>query len=218
MCSVAPPIVTRCARRRNILASTDLTGGEDPEDDTAYPLLARTTDDGPGKLLVIRDIIFEGDLATTQKWLGPASRLISLANYDRVELIDVEGRWASETGFHLAYCDEVRAHRISLNHIAARGLDGSNCSDVAVIRAGVMPPERSQQTRTVKGGQVAAASTIGAGAIGAIQETTVGQAHEALVGVVPYLDAAKWGLLAVTLIGIGVMLWARIDDRRMGLR
>jgi hypothetical protein len=40
----------------------------------------------------------------------------------------------------------------------------------------------------------------------------------ALVGVVPYLDAAKWGLLAVTLIGIGVMLWARIDDRRMGLR
>ena len=44
------------------------------------------------------------------------------------------------------------------------------------------------------------------------------QAHEALVGVVPYLDAAKWGLLTVTLIGIGVMLWARIDDRRKGLR
>ena len=76
---------------------------------------------------------------------------------------------------------------------------------------------RAQQTRTVKGGQVAAAGTIGAGAIGAIQET-VAQAHEALVGVVPYLDAAKWGLLAVTLIGIGVMLWARIDDRRKGLR
>jgi hypothetical protein len=56
----------------------------------------------------------------------------------------------------------------------------------------VVPPERSlQQTRTVKGGQVAAAGTIGAGAIGAIQET-VGQAHEALVGVVSYLDAAKW--------------------------
>ena len=90
--------------------------------------------------------------------------------------------------------------------------------DAALVRAGVMPPQRSlQQTRTVKGGQVAAASTIGAGAIGAIQET-VGQAHEALVGVVPYLDAAKWGLLAVTLIGIGIMLWARIDDRRMGLR
>jgi hypothetical protein len=61
--------------------------------------------------------------------------------------------------------------------------------DAALVRAGVMLPQRSlQQTRTVKGGQVAAAGTIGAGAIGAIQET-VGQAHEALVGVVPYLDA-----------------------------
>jgi hypothetical protein len=76
--------------------------------------------------------------------------------------------------------------------------------DAALVRAGVIPPQRSlQQTRTVKGGQVAAAGTIGAGAIGAIQET-VGQAHDALIGVVPYLDAAKWGLLAVTLIGIGV--------------
>ena len=65
---------------------------------------------------------------------------------------------------------------------------------------------------------MAVAGTIGAGAIGGAIQETVGQAHEALVGVVPYLDAAKWGLLAVTLIGIGVMLWARIDDRRMGLR
>ena len=37
--------------------------------------------------------------------------------------------------------------------------------DAALVRAGVIPPERSlQQTRTVKGGQVAAAGTIGAGA------------------------------------------------------
>src|SRR5512134_1217542 len=112
--------------------TTGLTGGVDPSDGTAYPLLSRTTDDGPGKRLVVRDIIFEGDLATTQKWLGPASRLIALANYDRVELIDVEGRWASETAFHLSYCDQVRAHRINLNRIAADGLDASNCADVAV--------------------------------------------------------------------------------------
>ena len=75
--------------------TTGLTGGTDPGDNTAFPLLARATDDGPGKRLVIRDIIFEGDLATTQKWLGDASRLIALANYDRVELVDVEGRWGS---------------------------------------------------------------------------------------------------------------------------
>src|SRR4029434_6921702 len=90
--------------------------------------------------------------------------------------------------------------------------------DAALVCAGVVPPERSlQQTRTVKGGQVAAAGTIGAGAIGAIQDT-VSQAHDALAGVVPYLDAAKWGLLAVTLIGIGIMLRARVDDQRKGLR
>jgi len=29
---------------------------------------------------------------------------------------------------------------------------------------------------------------------------------------------AKWALLIVTLVGIGVMLWARIDDHRKGLR
>jgi hypothetical protein len=92
--------------------TTGLSGGIDPEDDTAYPLLTRTTDDGPGKRLVIRDIIFEG--------------------YDRIELIGVEGRWASETGFHLSYCDQVRAHRINLNRIAAIGLDVSNCSDASV--------------------------------------------------------------------------------------
>ncbi|MGZ8311606.1 MAG: hypothetical protein ACXW3X_04235, partial [Rhodoplanes sp.] len=112
--------------------TTGLTGGVDPGDNTAFPLLARATDDGPGKRLVIRDIIFEGDLAVTQKWLGDASRLITLANYDRIELIDVEGRWGSETAFHLAYCDQVRATRVYLNHIAANGLDASNCAEVAV--------------------------------------------------------------------------------------
>jgi hypothetical protein len=51
----------------------------------------------------------------------------------------------------------------------------------------------------------------------AVQQT-IDPAREALAGIVPYLDAAKWLLLIVTLIGIGVMLWARIDDRRKGLR
>src|SRR5512144_399832 len=94
--------------------------------------IADAIDDGPGKRLVIRDIIFEGDLENTRKWLGNASRLIALANYDRVELIDVEGRWGSQTGFHLAYCDDVRATRINLNRIAAIGLDVSNCANIAV--------------------------------------------------------------------------------------
>ena len=59
--------------------------------------------------------------------------------------------------------------------------------------------------------------TLGAGAIEAVQET-LEPATSALVVIAPYLETAKWLLLAVTLIGIGVMLWARIDDRRKGLR
>ena len=43
--------------------TTGLTGGDDPGDDTAYRLLSRDTDDGPGKTLIISNMIFEGDLA-----------------------------------------------------------------------------------------------------------------------------------------------------------
>lgn len=90
--------------------------------------------------------------------------------------------------------------------------------DAALVRAGVLPPERPlAETRTVRGGQAAATGSLGAAAIEAVQET-IGPAQDALVGIAPYLDAAKWALLLVTLIGIGVMLWARIDDHRKGLR
>lgn len=90
--------------------------------------------------------------------------------------------------------------------------------DAALVRAGILPPERPLgETRTVRGGQAAATGTLGAAAIEAVQKT-IGPAQDALVGIAPYLDAAKWALLLVTLVGIGVMLWARIDDRRRGLR
>lgn len=88
----------------------------------------------------------------------------------------------------------------------------------ALVLAGVEPEVQSlQKTRTVKGGQTATAATAGLGALEAVQQT-IDPARDALVGIVPYIDAAKWLLLAVTLIGIGVMLWARIDDRRKGIR
>jgi hypothetical protein len=90
--------------------------------------------------------------------------------------------------------------------------------DAALVRAGVLPPGRPlSQSRTVRGGQAAATGTLGAAAIEAVQET-FGPAQDALVGIAPFLDAAKWALLLLTIIGIGVMLWARIDDRRRGLR
>lgn len=88
----------------------------------------------------------------------------------------------------------------------------------ALVLAGVEPETQNlQKTRTVKGGQAATAATAGLGIVEAVQQT-IDPARDALVGLVPYLEVAKWLLLAITLVGIGVMLWARIDDHRKGLR
>lgn len=88
----------------------------------------------------------------------------------------------------------------------------------ALVLAGVEPTAPSlQKTRTVKAGQAASVGTVGVMAIEAVQDT-IEPATSALLTVAPYLESAKWLLLAVTLIGIAAMLWARIDDRRKGLR
>lgn len=88
----------------------------------------------------------------------------------------------------------------------------------ALVLAGVEPKQQSlQASRTVKGGQFATAGTLGAGTIEALQET-LEPATITLMAIAPYLEVAKWALLIVTLVGIGVMLWARIDDHRKGLR
>ena len=88
----------------------------------------------------------------------------------------------------------------------------------ALVLAGVEPKQQSlQASRTVKGGQVATAGTLGAGTIEALQET-LEPATTTLLAIAPYLEVAKWALLIITLVGIGVMLWARIDDHRKGLR
>lgn len=88
----------------------------------------------------------------------------------------------------------------------------------AVVLAGVEPAQVSlQDTRTVKAGKTATAATVGVGAVEAIQDT-LDPTKDALQTLAPYLEIAQWLLLVVTLIGVGVMLWARIDDRQKGLR
>lgn len=89
--------------------------------------------------------------------------------------------------------------------------------DKALVLAGVEPPARSlQQTRTVKGGHVAGWTGFAATAGGT------------LASLAPALPVIEWmrdhlglALIAVGLLvlfGVGRMLWARIDDRRLGLR
>ena len=88
----------------------------------------------------------------------------------------------------------------------------------ALVLAGVEPPKANlQASRTVQAGQIATMGTVGASTIEAVQQT-VKPASDALLTLVPYLEVAKWLLLAVTLVGIAIMLWARIDDHRKGLR
>ncbi len=88
----------------------------------------------------------------------------------------------------------------------------------ALVLAGVEPDAPSlQKTRTVKGGQAATAATAGLGVVEAMQQT-LDPARDTLSGLVPYLDIAKWLLLIITLVSVGIMVWARIDDRRKGLR
>jgi hypothetical protein len=90
--------------------------------------------------------------------------------------------------------------------------------DKALVLAGVEPPAPNlQKSRTVKGGQTATAATVGIGVLEAVRES-IDPARDALLSIAPYLDAVKWLLLGVTLVGIAVMVWARIDDHRKGLR
>jgi hypothetical protein len=87
-----------------------------------------------------------------------------------------------------------------------------------LVLAGVEPRKGNlQASRTVQAGQIATMGTVGASTIEAVQQS-VKPASDALLTLVPYLEVAKWLLLAVTLVGIAIMLWARIDDHRKGLR
>ena len=114
-------------------------------------------------------------------------------------------------------------HLLSLTKAIIRHENGQQpYTDVeltkGLVLAGVEPEKANlQASRTVKGGQAATAATAGLGVVEVVQQT-IDPARDALVGLAPYLEVAKWLLLVVTLIGIGVMLWARIDDHRKGLR
>ena len=86
--------------------------------------------------------------------------------------------------------------------------------DAGLILAGVEPPQKPlSQSRTVQGGQVAAGATV------------LGLTAEAIRDVEPAfpllqtsLQIAPWIVGALVLAGVSYIIWARIDDRRKGLR
>ena len=86
--------------------------------------------------------------------------------------------------------------------------------DAGLVLAGVEPPQRPlNRTRTVQGGQVAAGATV----LGLTAEA-VRQVEPAIPLLQSLLQVAPWVVGAAALAGIAYMIWARIDDRRRGLR
>jgi hypothetical protein len=86
--------------------------------------------------------------------------------------------------------------------------------DAGLVLAGVEPPQRPlAQTRTVQGGQVAAGATV----LGLTAEA-IRQVEPAIPLLQSLLQVAPWVVGAAALVGIAYMIWARIDDRRRGLR
>lgn len=86
--------------------------------------------------------------------------------------------------------------------------------DGGLVLAGVEPPRKPlTATRTIQGGQVAAGATVLGMAVETIREV-----EPALPVLQSALQLAPWAVGTVALAGIAYMVWARIDDRRRGLR
>lgn len=93
--------------------------------------------------------------------------------------------------------------------------------NAAMNKVGVVAPEKPlQQTRTIRGGQLAVGGLSIATGLQAAKEA--GDAVQQLAPVWPVLSEvvryAPYALAVIALAGIGYMVWARIDDRRQGLR
>ena len=101
--------------------------------------------------------------------------------------------------------------------------------DKALVLAGVEPEHESlQESGTIRGGQIAAASTAAsAGASQVIEQaqtiadavtTYLPMAEKVAPWIASMIKAAPLLFAAVALIAVGYMVYRRIDDRRRGLR
>lgn len=72
-------------------------------------------------------------------------------------------------------------------------------------------------SRTVAGGGVSGGGVAGIAGVEIVQDA-VRETQGVLAGLTPYLDTARWLFLALAVAGIGVMLYARWDDWRRGVR
>ena len=81
------------------------------------------------------------------------------------------------------------------------------------------PPAREALagSRTMKGSGAAGAATIGAAGV-EIAEDILAETQGALAPLVPHLDTLRWAFIALALGGIGLAIYARLDDWKRGRR
>ena len=81
------------------------------------------------------------------------------------------------------------------------------------------PPAREvlAESRTPRGTGAAGVATVGAAAVEVAQEV-LAEAQDAVLPLVPYLDTLRWLFIALAPAGIGVAVWARVDDWKKGRR
>ncbi len=73
------------------------------------------------------------------------------------------------------------------------------------------------QSRTIKGSGAAGVATLGAAGVEAAQHV-LAETQSAILPLVPHLDTLRWVFIVVAIVGIGVAIYARIDDWKRGQR
>ncbi len=151
--------------------------------------------------------------AKASKHMGGTAFDISMANHDPVAF-EAAARAVGFLGF--GYYPRSGFMHIDLGPARSWG-------EKFPVRAIPFAPEvspareRLSESRTLKGAGLATAATIGVTGLEVAQQVISG-AQEAVLPLVPHLDALRWLFIALALAGIAVAIWARVDDWRKGRR
>ncbi|WP_372921470.1 YcbK family protein [Roseovarius sp.] len=151
--------------------------------------------------------------ATRSKHMEGTAFDISMANHDP----ETFERAAREVGF-LGFGTYPRSNFMHVDLGPARSW-GAPFPPRATAFAAETPPAREKlaESRTLKGTGAAGVATAGAAGVEVAQEV-LAETQGAVLPLVPYLDTLRWVFIALALAGIGVAVWARVDDWRKGRR
>ena len=138
---------------------------------------------------------------------------ISMANHDPAAFEAA----AREVGF-LGFGHYPRSGFMHIDLGPARNW-GEKFPVRAVPFAPEVPPTREvlAESRTMKGAGAAGVATVGAAGVEIAQEVLT-EAEGTILPLVPYVNSLRWLLIALALVGLIIVIYARLDDWRKGQR